>query len=121
MQSLGYSSVSARVCVFGIAIILHHVIISFHITLHQTSYRINDTKIGYEAKLQQILCQNENVLRHEVNFGKYSFITVAIEGASFFTKHEKKERCFFAEGSKTVCVQISRIVKKYITKIYMSD
>jgi hypothetical protein len=121
MQSLGYSSVSARVCVFGIAIILHHVIISFHITLHQTSYRINDTKIGYEAKLQQILCQNENVLRHEVNFGKYSFIRLAIEGASFFTKHEKKERCFFAEGSKTVCVQISRIVKKYITKIYMSD
>jgi hypothetical protein len=28
--------------------------------------------------------------------------------------------CFFAEGSKTVCVQISRIVKKYITVIYMS-
>jgi hypothetical protein len=27
---------------------------------------------------------------------------------------------FFAEGSKTVCVQISRIVKKYITVIYMS-
>jgi hypothetical protein len=21
----------------------------------------------------------------------------------FFTKHEKKGRCFFAEGSKTVC------------------
>jgi hypothetical protein len=35
-------------------------------------------------------------------------------------KHEKKGRCFFAEGSKTVCVQISRIVKKYITVIYMS-
>jgi hypothetical protein len=39
---------------------------------------------------------------------------------SFFTKHEKKGRCFFAEGSKTVCEQISRIVKKYITVIYMS-
>jgi hypothetical protein len=23
----------------------------------------------------------------------------------FFTKHEKKGRCFFAEGSKTVCIQ----------------
>jgi hypothetical protein len=23
----------------------------------------------------------------------------------FFTKHEKKGRCFFAEGSKTVCTQ----------------
>jgi hypothetical protein len=33
--------------------------------------------------------------------------------------HEKKGRCFFAEGSKTVCVQISRIVKKYIAVIYM--
>jgi hypothetical protein len=37
-------------------------------------------------------------------FGKYSFIRLAMEGASFFTKHEKKGRCFFAEGSKTVCV-----------------
>jgi hypothetical protein len=104
MQSLVYSSVGARVCVFGIVIILYHVIISFCITLHHTSYRINGTKIGYEAKLWQILCQNENVLRHEVNFGKYSFIRFAIEGASFFTKHEKKGMCFFAEGSKTVCM-----------------
>jgi hypothetical protein len=74
MQSLMYSSVGACVCVFGIVIILHHVIISFRITLHYTSYHINGMKIGYEAKLRQILCQNEYVLRHEVNFGKYSFI-----------------------------------------------
>jgi hypothetical protein len=94
----------ARVCVFGIAIILHHVIISFHITLHHTSYRINGTKIGYEAKLRQIFCENENVLRHEVNFGKYSFIRLAIKGTSFFTKLEKKGKYFFAEGSKTVCM-----------------
>jgi hypothetical protein len=46
---------------------------------------------------------NENVLRHEANFGKHNLIILAIEGASFFTKHEKKGRCFFAEGSKTVC------------------
>jgi hypothetical protein len=51
---------------------------------------------------------NENVLRHEANFGKYSFIRLAIEGASFFTKHEKKRRCFFAEGSKTVCAFMHR-------------
>jgi hypothetical protein len=25
-------------------------------------------------------------------------------GIFFFTKHEKKGRCFFAEGSKTVCI-----------------
>jgi hypothetical protein len=100
----------------------HHFVSCHHIILHNihhTSYHINDIKIGYEAKLRQILCQNENVLRHEVNFRKYSFIRLVIEGASFFTKHENKGRCFFAEGSKTVCVQISRIVKKYITAIYM--
>jgi hypothetical protein len=47
---------------------------------------------------------NENVLRHEAKFGKHNLIILAIEGASFFTKHEKKGRRFFAEGSKTVCV-----------------
>jgi hypothetical protein len=115
-----YSSVGEWVCVFGIIIILHHIIISFRITLHHTSHCINGTKIEYESNLRQMLCQNEDVLRHEVSFGKYSFIRLAIEGVSFFTKHEKKGRCFFAEGSKMVCVQISRIVKKYITVIYMS-
>jgi hypothetical protein len=49
MQSLVYFSAGARVCIFGIIIISHHIIISFRITLHHTSYRINDTKIGYEA------------------------------------------------------------------------
>jgi hypothetical protein len=100
MQSLVYSSVGAHVCVFVIVIILHHVIISFRITLHHTSYRINGTKIGYEAKLRQILCQNENVLRHEVNFRKYSFIRLAMEGASFFTNHEKKGRYFSPKAQK---------------------
>jgi hypothetical protein len=47
-----------------------------------------------------MLRQNENVVRHELSFGKYNFIRLAIEGISFFTKHEKKGRCFFAEGSK---------------------
>jgi hypothetical protein len=104
MQSLMYSSVGAWVCVFGILIILHHIIISFRITLHHTSYCIDGTKIEYEANLRQMLRQNENVLKHEVSFGKYSFIRLAIEGISFFTKHEKKGMCFFAEGSKTVCM-----------------
>jgi hypothetical protein len=104
MQSLVYFSVGAWVCVFGILIILHHIIISFHITLHYTSYCIDNTKIECEANLRQMLRQNENMLRKEVSFGKYSFIRLAIEGISFFTKHEKKGRCFFAEASKTVCV-----------------
>jgi hypothetical protein len=66
------------VCVFGILTILHHIITSFCITLHHTSYCINDTRIEYEANLWQMLRQTENVLRHEVSFGKYSFIRLAI-------------------------------------------
>jgi hypothetical protein len=80
MQSLVYSSVSAWVCVFSILIILHHIITSFRIILHHTSYCINDTKIEYEANLRQMLRQNEKVLRHEVSFRKYSFIRLALEG-----------------------------------------
>jgi hypothetical protein len=66
------------VCVFGILIILHHIISSFCITLHHTSYCINGTRIEYEANLRQMLRQIENVLRHEVSFGKYSFISLVI-------------------------------------------
>jgi hypothetical protein len=80
MQSLVCSSVGAWVCVFDIVIILYHIIISFRTTLHHTTYCINDTKIEYEAKLRQMVCQNENVLKHEVSFGGYSFTRLAIEG-----------------------------------------
>jgi hypothetical protein len=34
-------------CVFSISIILHHIITSFRIASHHTSYRINDTRIEY--------------------------------------------------------------------------
>jgi hypothetical protein len=74
--------VGAWVCVFGILIILHHITISFRITLHHTSYCIDGRRIEYEANLRQMLCENENVLRHEVSFRKYSFIRLAIEGIS---------------------------------------
>jgi hypothetical protein len=70
------SSVGVWVCVFDILIILHHIITSFHITLHHTSYCINDTRIEYEANLRHMLRQNENVLRHEVSFGNYRFTSV---------------------------------------------
>jgi hypothetical protein len=49
MQSLVNSSVGAWVYVFSILIIFHHIITSFCITLHHTSYCINDTRIEYEA------------------------------------------------------------------------
>jgi hypothetical protein len=76
MQSLCVPVVDVWVCVFGILIILHHIITSFRITSHLTSYCINDTRIEYGADLRQMLRQNENVLRHEVSFGKYSFISL---------------------------------------------
>jgi hypothetical protein len=53
MQSLVCSSVGACVCVFGITTILYHNIASFRITLHHTSYHINDKKFGYEVNLRQ--------------------------------------------------------------------
>jgi hypothetical protein len=83
MQSLVYSSVGTWVCVFGILIILHHIITSFRITLHHTSYCIDDTRIKYKANLRQMFRQNENVLRHEVSFGKYSFIRLTIRRGIF--------------------------------------
>jgi hypothetical protein len=67
------SSVGVWVCVFGILIILHHIITSFRITLHHTSYCINDTRIEYEADLRKMLHQNKKVLRHELSFGKIKF------------------------------------------------
>jgi hypothetical protein len=35
------------------------------------------------------------MLRHEANFGKNDSIKFPTEWVSFFTKHEKKGRCFF--------------------------
>jgi hypothetical protein len=37
-------------------------------------------------------------MRHETNFEKYVFIGLTNGGVSFFTKLEKKGRCFFVEG-----------------------
>jgi hypothetical protein len=61
-------------------------------------------RIEYEAHLRQMLRQNKKVLRHEVSFGKYSFISLVTKmdlflqstdiflyetWIFFFTKHEK--------------------------------
>jgi hypothetical protein len=74
MQSLGYSSVGVRMCVFGILIILHHIIISFRITLHHTSYCINDTRIEYEADLRQTLRKKEKYAEARSNLWETRFI-----------------------------------------------
>jgi hypothetical protein len=41
------------ICVFGINIMLHHIIASFRVALHHTSCRIN-SKIEHEANLRQL-------------------------------------------------------------------
>jgi hypothetical protein len=89
-----YSSVGVWVCVFGISIILHHIITSFRIASHHTSYHINDTRIEYGVDLRRMLRKNENMLRHEVSFGKYSFISLvtkrrdpSLQCMDIFTKH----------------------------------
>jgi hypothetical protein len=48
------------------------------------------------------------------------FIRLAIEGASFFTKHEKKERCFFAEGSKNgMCANFMHRKEIYYNNLHV--
>ena len=118
MQSLCVPVLACGYVSLASSSFLHHIITSFRITSHHTSYCINDTRIEYEADLRQMLRQNKKVLRHEVSFEKYSFISLVTRRdlslqsmdiflyeawIFFFTKHEKKGRCCFAEGSKTVC------------------
>jgi hypothetical protein len=99
---------------------LHHIITSFRITSHHTSYCINDTRIEYEAHLRQMLHQNKKVLRHKVSFGGYNFVSLVTRRdiflqstyiflyeawILFFMKHEKKGRCFFRKMLKNgMCV-----------------
>jgi hypothetical protein len=48
MQSLGVFSCG---CVFGIGIMLYHIITSFRIALHHTSYRIGNKVVEGEEML----------------------------------------------------------------------
>jgi hypothetical protein len=51
-------------------------------------------------------------------YTKPTFVATGIRKI-LFAKHEKKEMCSFAEGSKMLCTQISCITKKYITLVYI--
>jgi hypothetical protein len=51
-------------------------------------------------------------------YGKNYTVDSAKKG-DLFLKREKKGRCFFAAGSKTVCTKVPRITNKYITLAYM--
>jgi hypothetical protein len=89
---------------------LHHIIASFRISLHHTSYRIRQQNCE-EGK---ILDEWNNILKHKrvpsavvilharKDFADNNIIQQLWHrwGDFFFVKHEKKGRCFFAEGSK---------------------
>jgi hypothetical protein len=106
------SSVGVWVCVFGILITLHHhIITSFHITLHHTSYCVNGTRIEYEANLRQMLRQIENVLRYEVSFEKYRFISLLIRRDLFFLRSMKRRECVFSPKAQ----------KRYVCKFHASQ
>jgi hypothetical protein len=53
------------------------------------------------------------------NVYKKNNTVASIKKGDFFLKCEKKGRCFFAVGSKMVCMKVPRITKKYITSTYM--
>jgi hypothetical protein len=50
---------------------------------------------------------------------KLTIVNSGIRKILFFAKHEKKGRCFFAKGLKTVCTKVSCITKRYITLMYI--
>jgi hypothetical protein len=62
---------------------------------------------------------NENVMRHEANFGKNNFIRLAIEGASFFTKHEKKGRYFLSKAQNGMYVNFMHHKEKYYNNLHV--
>jgi hypothetical protein len=76
------SRVGVWVCVFGIIIILHHIITSFHIASHHTSYCITDTRMEYGADFRKILSK-----LHEVSFELQLRQSAHKRGISFFPKH----------------------------------
>jgi hypothetical protein len=122
-----YSCGCVGVCVFSISIILHHIITSFCIASHHTSYRINDMRIEYGADLRRMLRKNENVLRHEVSFEKYSFTSLVTKEAiplceawiflwsmNFFSLRSMKRRegVFSPKAQKRYVCKVSCIAKE---------
>jgi hypothetical protein len=75
-------------------------------------YMMNESVSEHEANLRKLRSYQEIFCRQQYH------TLLCYRRALSFTKHEKKGRCFFAEGSKMVCTQISCTAKKYITLIY---
>lgn len=95
---------------FGTNIILLHTIISYRIASHHTSFCISKKSGRNKEKLlpRKYLSDHKRTCCST----RYAF---GRRGIFFFMKHEKKGRCFFARGSKTVCTKVSCITKIYIT------
>jgi hypothetical protein len=92
-----------RVCV---CVRHHYHIASCHrITPHNiTSYIIShqQQKDWVRSKSSAKFCRMKMCRSTKQTFGQYSFITTdsPLKRASFFTKHEKKERCFSPKAQK---------------------
>jgi hypothetical protein len=113
MLSLVCYSVGACVCMVDITIILHHIIISFHITLHHTSYRINDTKIEYEAKLRQVLCQDENLLR------EIQFYRTCHRRALSLRSMKRREGVFSPKAKTGMCANFTHRKEIYYSNLHV--
>jgi hypothetical protein len=113
--------------IFDINIISHHTIITCRIASHHTSSYIRKRlrrKKGNHSFTNT--CRNakerdmaQHIFSADITYYmKQTFVATGIRKI-LFAKHEKKGRCFFAEGPKMVCTQISCITKKYITLEYV--
>jgi hypothetical protein len=111
---------------------MHHTIISYHIisyriASHHTSFCISKKPwIRREIAPSKNICRITKecaIARHIpstdiLNYTRPTFVNNGVRKI-LFAKHEKKGRCFFAKGSKTVRTQISCITKRYITLMYI--
>jgi hypothetical protein len=68
-----------------------------------------------------MLRQNENVLRHEVSLGKYSFIRLALEGL-FLYEAWKEGKVFFRRMLKNgMCANFTHRKEIYYSNLHVSS
>jgi hypothetical protein len=85
----------------------------------ETKERCSFKKVGRIMKENTIAqdMPSADIFSHK----KLIFVSSDTRRIFFFVKHEKKGRCFFANISKTVCMKVPCITKKYITFIYLQN
>ena len=106
MQSLVYSGVGVCVCVFGIAIILHHVIISFRITLHHASYRIKKKRLD-----TKLIFGKKTLLKW-----KYAEARSKLQGIKFYPTCHKKGLLSLRSMKRKEGVFSPKAQKRYVHK-----